>query len=38
MAVMKTEIVMFAPAIAPTTFGELIEIHDSVSGKSQCRK
>jgi hypothetical protein len=28
----------FSPATAPTTFGELMEIHDSVSGKLQCRK
>jgi len=28
----------FSPATALTIFGELMEIHDSVSGKSQCRK
>jgi len=26
----------FAPATAPTTFGELMEIHDGESGKWQC--
>jgi hypothetical protein len=35
-AVMQPEFVQFAHAIAPTPFGELLEIHDSVSGKSQC--
>jgi len=28
----------FAPATTPTTFGELMEIRDSVSGESQCHK
>jgi len=28
----------FSPATAPTTFGQPIKIHDSASGKLQCRK
>jgi hypothetical protein len=38
MAVIKPEMDKFAPATAPTTFGELMEIPDHVSGKSQCHK
>jgi hypothetical protein len=37
-AVSPPEIDQFAHATAPTTFGELMEIPDSVSGKSKCRK
>jgi hypothetical protein len=37
-AVIQPEFGQFAHATAPTTFGELMEIYDSVSGKSQCRK
>jgi hypothetical protein len=37
-AVIQPEFDQFAHATAPTTFGELMEIHDSVSGKSQYRK
>jgi hypothetical protein len=37
-AVNQLEIDQFAHATAPTTFGELMEIHDGVSGKSQCHK
>jgi len=37
-AVIQLEIDQFAHATASTTFGELMEIHDSVSGESQCRK
>jgi len=37
-AVIKPQMDLFAPATVPTTFGELIDIRDSVSGKSQCRK
>ena len=37
-AVCQPEFDQFAHATAPTTFGELLEIHDSVSGKSQFRK
>jgi len=37
-AVIKPEIHQFAPATVPTTFGELMEIHDSVSRKSQCKR
>jgi len=37
-AVIQPEFDQFAHATAPTTFGELMEIHDSVSGKLQCRK
>jgi hypothetical protein len=36
--VIQPEIDQFAHATAPTLFGELMEIHDSVSGKSQYRK
>jgi hypothetical protein len=36
--VIKPQMVQFAPATAPTTFGELVAIPDSVSGKSQCHK
>jgi len=32
------EIDQFVPATARTTFGELMEIHDSVSRKLQCHK
>jgi hypothetical protein len=35
---MQQEIDQFAHATAPTSFEELMEIQDSVSGKSQCRK
>jgi hypothetical protein len=37
-AVIQPEFDQFAHATVPTTFGELMEIHDIVSGKSQCRK
>jgi hypothetical protein len=37
-AVIQPEINQFAHATAPTTFGELLEIYDSDSGKSQCHK
>jgi hypothetical protein len=37
-AVIQPEIDQFAHATALTSFGELMEIHDSVSGKSQCHK
>jgi len=37
-AVIMVEMDQFAPATAPTTFGELMGIDDSVSGKSQCHK
>jgi len=37
-AVIQLEFDQFAHATEPTTFGELLEIHDSLSGKSQCRK
>jgi len=37
-AVIKPEMHQFAPAMAPTTFGELMEIHDSGSQKAQCHK
>jgi hypothetical protein len=37
-AVIQPEFDQFAHVTAPTTFGELMEIHDSVRGKSQCRK
>jgi len=36
--VIKPEMNQFAPGSVLTTFAELMEIHDSVSGKSQCRK
>jgi hypothetical protein len=36
--VIQPEIDQFAHATALTTFGELMEINDSVSGKLQCRK
>jgi hypothetical protein len=35
---MTPEMDQFAPATVPTTFGELMEIHDSVSGKLQGSK
>jgi hypothetical protein len=35
---MLLEIDQFAHATAPATFGELMEIHDIVSGKSKYRK
>jgi hypothetical protein len=38
MAVIQPEFDQFVHATAPTIFGELLEIHDSVSGKSQCHK
>jgi hypothetical protein len=37
-AVMKPQMVQFAPSTASTIFGELMEKHDSVSGTSQCLK
>jgi len=37
-AVIQPEFDQFAHATAPTTFEELLEIHNGVSGKSQCRK
>jgi len=38
-AVIQPEFDQFAHATAPTTFGELTEIHDSVSGNpGQCCK
>jgi hypothetical protein len=37
-AVIQPEFDQFAHATTLTTFGELMKIHDSVSGKSQCRK
>ena len=37
-AVIQLEFDPFAHATAPTTFGGLMEIDDSVSGKSQCHK
>jgi hypothetical protein len=37
-AVIQPECDQFGHATAPTTFGELIEIHDSVSRKLQCGK
>jgi hypothetical protein len=32
------EMDQFAPAAVPTTLGELLEIHESISGKLQCHK
>jgi hypothetical protein len=37
-AVIKPDMDQFAPATALTSFGELMVIHESVSGKSQCHK
>jgi hypothetical protein len=37
-AVITPEIHQFAPVTVRTTFGELMEIHYGVSGKSQRRK
>jgi len=36
--VIKPEMNQFAHATALTTFGQLMEIYDSVSRKSQCHK
>jgi hypothetical protein len=36
MTVIKPEMNQFAPATAPTTFGELMETYDYVRGTSQC--
>jgi hypothetical protein len=36
--VIMPEIDQFASATVPTSFVELMEMHDSVSGKLQCRK
>jgi len=36
--VIKMQIDQFAPATVPTTFQELMEICDTVSGQSQCSK
>jgi len=36
-AVIQPEIDQFAHANAPTKFGEMMEIRDSVSRKSECR-
>jgi hypothetical protein len=38
MAAIQPEFDQFVHATVPTIFGELLEIHDSVSGKSQCHK
>jgi len=38
MAVIMPEIDQFASATVPTSFVELVEMDDSVSGKFQCRK
>jgi hypothetical protein len=37
-AVIQPEIDQFAHVAAPTSFGELMEINDSVMGKSLCPK
>jgi len=37
-AVITPEIDQFASATVPTSFVELMEMHDSVSGKCQCHK
>jgi len=37
-AVIKPQMDQYAPVTALTTLGELMEIRDSVSGKSQCHK